>query len=1058
MRAPAPSRPMLIFAVVCSLIACIERGDPTDPTTPKTPNVITVAVRLPVTSLEVGHVVAAAATPLNSAGEAVPSAQVEWSSSDTTVLTVTSNGQVSGRRMGSAVVYAVSEGVAGQGSLTVTDSVPSNVDVQPQSASAAVGTQVQLAAVVTTKTGRVLSGHPVLWSSTDTRYAVVSSTGSVTGAGAGTARIVARASSVADSATIGVSPAPVAALSITPASSTLSAGATLQLTARATDAAGHVLTGRAVAWASSNTSVASISTSGLATGAHLGSTTITATSEGKRATATITVGAGAVAAVTVSPGSLGLAAGNTQQLSARITDAAGNVLTGQSVSWSTSNSGVGTVSSSGLVTGAQTGTATISATAGGRSGNATLIVSAGTISSVTVSPNTLSLTAGGTRQLSATPKDGSGNVLTGQTIAWSSADPAIGAVSSSGMVTAGHAGTTTITAAAGGMHGTAALTVVAGAVSSVSVTPGSASIVAGATQQFAASAKDGSGNVVSGQTITWSTSNAGVAAVSASGLVTGAHTGTATITAASSGESGSATVAVSTGAVNSVTITPASGSVDVGSTIQLTAQLADVAGNAVTGRTITWTSSSPSHATTSSTGLVTGVAEGSANITAAADGKSRSAAITITTPVVAPPPAPAPPPPSGGTQAVWSDRFVGSVGIATHFNYWDLLPYGNNVNQTIASIQNAGFRFIRDGLSVDVNSGSNDRYWGVMRTLTQQGIKLVLVTQPVYLGNNTWVQYPYTNQSNLDSAVARVGAANILAFEGPNEVDNNNGFWGGIPAFGTNAKAYQAAMYAHSKQIAPSITVIGLTTTSAYGSSFIGDISAYMDAGTLHPYPSGGIPTAALASSETALAVLNGANKPWWVTETGYHTAPNATQMLYQPGVSETAQGKYVARLYLDYFNAGIIHTSVYELIDERSDGTNAEMNYGLLHNDGSPKPAYTALKNMLGLLADPGSTYSPSTLSYSLAGATSTIRHALFQKRDGRFYLVLWNDVSVYDTQAKRDISNAPVPVSLTLGSAHNVAVYQPYTQAAAVSTASNATTLSLSVPDHPLIVEINP
>jgi len=406
---------------------------------------------------------------------------------------------------------------------------------------------------------------------------------------------------------------------------------------------------------------------------------------------------------------------------------------------------------------------------------------------------------------------------------------------------------------------------------------------------------------------------------------------------------------------------------------------------------------------------------------------------------------------------VWSDSFVNSVGIATHFNYWDLLPYGNNVNSTISSIKSAGFRFIRDGLSVDVNSGSNDRYWGVMNQLTQQGIKLVLVTQPAYLGNNTWVTYPYTNQSNLDTAVNRVGAAGILAFEGPNEVDNNNGNWGGIPAYGANTKAYQAAMYQHAKAIAPSVNVIGLTVTSAYGASFIGDISSYMDGGTIHPYPSGGIPTGYLTATETASSVLNGAHKPWWVTETGYYTAPNATQNVYQPGVSEQAQGKYISRLYLDYFNAGIVHTSVYEIADEHVNTADAESNYGILHNDGTPKPAYTAIKNLLGLLADPGSSYSPSSLSFSLGGTTSTIRQALFQKRDGRFYLVLWNDVSVYNTSSKTDISNAAVPVTVTFAAPHNVAVYLPYSQAAAISTTSSATTMTVNVPDHPVVLEIN-
>jgi hypothetical protein len=333
----------------------------------------------------------------------------------------------------------------------------------------------------------------------------------------------------------------------------------------------------------------------------------------------------------------------------------------------------------------------------------------------------------------------------------------------------------------------------------------------------------------------------------------------------------------------------------------------------------------------------------------------------------------------------------------------------------------------------------------------------VLVTTPAYLGNNQFVTAPYANQSNLDTAVNRLGASGILAFEGPNEVDNNNAAWGGIPAYGTATKQYQAAMYAHAKQIAPSVSVIGLTTTSAYGSSFIGDISSYMDAGNIHPYPGGGVPTANLSSAENASSVLNGAHKPWWVTETGYYTAPHATVSVYQPGVSEAAQAKYATRLYLDYFNAGIVHTSIYEIADEHVDQNNAEANYGLLHNDGSPKPAYTALKNLLGLLADPGAAFTPTTkLSYTLAGTTSTVRQSLFQKRDGRFYLILWNDVSVYNTSSKTDIANAALPVAVTFATQpRTITRYLPLTSATGTSVPS-AKTVAVSVTDSPVILEI--
>ena len=430
--------------------------------------------------------------------------------------------------------------------------------------------------------------------------------------------------------------------------------------------------------------------------------------------------------------------------------------------------------------------------------------------------------------------------------------------------------------------------------------------------------------------------------------------------------------------------------------------------------------------------------------------------------------------------AVWSDRFVSSVGIATHFNYYDLLPYGHDRAKTIASLVALGVRVVRDGNSVSVTGDSNDPYWNTMAELTKAGIKLVLVTSPTHLRGGAIDALPYLDQRPIDSAVARVGAANILAFEGPNEVDNNNEGWGGKTAYGANARAFQRAMYAHVKQIAPSVTVLGLTTTSAAGARAVGDLSAIMDAGTLHPYPDGDTPSAHLAPMESALSPLNAAKKPWWVTETGYHTAPDATENLYQPGVSELAQAKYIGRIYLDYFAAGIPCTSVYELIDEHDDRSNAEANYGLLFNDGSTKPAYGALKNLLALLADRGATFTPGALDYSLGGATSSIKQSLFEKHDGRFYLVLWNDVPVYSPKSvsgwqgrvrkywervagvdrtSRDISNSPVPVTISLARrARSLTVYAPLKGAVPLSSDSSASSLIVPVPDYPIVVEITP
>src|SRR5438067_7054963 len=111
-----------------------------------------------------------------------------------------------------------------------------------------------------------------------------------------------------------------------------------------------------------------------------------------------------------------------------------NPLTGRVIAWSSDNTTVATVSTSGLVTGKGAGSATITAASGGKSGTSAIAVANVTIASVTVSPASASLFVGQMVQLTATPKDSAGNPLTGQTIVWSSSDTTIAKVSGSGLV------------------------------------------------------------------------------------------------------------------------------------------------------------------------------------------------------------------------------------------------------------------------------------------------------------------------------------------------------------------------------------------------------------------------------------------------------------------------------------------------------------------------------------------------------------------------------------------------------------------------------------------------
>src|SRR5207244_9050456 len=120
-----------------------------------------------------------------------------------------------------------------------------------------------------------------------------------------------------------------------------------------------------------------------------------------------------------------------------------------------------------------------------------------------------------------------------------------------------------------GQSGQASLSVSNVPVATVTVSPASASVTVGQTAQLSATAKDAAGNVLSGRAVTWTSSNSGVVTVSGSGLVTGVAAGSATITAASEGQSGTASISVANVPVATVTVSPASASVTVGQTAQL---------------------------------------------------------------------------------------------------------------------------------------------------------------------------------------------------------------------------------------------------------------------------------------------------------------------------------------------------------------------------------------------------------------------------------------------------------------------------------------------------------
>ena len=261
--------------------------------------VASVFVSPPAASLPVGRAVQLTATPRDSTGAPLTGRALTWLSTNLNVAAVDGSGLVTAQAPGATTIAAVSEGVTGTAALTVTNIPVASVTVTPATGSIAPGQMWQLTATPKDANGTALTGRVVTWVSSATAIATVSVSGLVTGVAAGSTTITATSEGQSGTAAVTVSVVPVATVTVTPGTASIPVGQTGQLTATPKDASGAALTGRVVTWASSNTAVATVSGSGLVTGVAVGSTTITATSEGQSGTAAITV-----TAVVTNPGTV----------------------------------------------------------------------------------------------------------------------------------------------------------------------------------------------------------------------------------------------------------------------------------------------------------------------------------------------------------------------------------------------------------------------------------------------------------------------------------------------------------------------------------------------------------------------------------------------------------------------------------------------------------------------------------------------------------------------------------------------------------------------------------
>ena len=171
-------------------------------------------------------------------------------------------------------------------------------------------------------------------------------------------------------------------------------------------------------------------------------------------------------------------------------------------------------------------------------------------------------------------------------------------------------------------------------VTGIAVSPSTASLAAGGTQQFTATATYSDGSMANvSSTATWTAASTAVATINAAGLATGVAAGSTTMTASFSGSTGTATLTVTAPTVKSIAVSPSAPNITVGVAQQFTATATYTNGvTANVSSTANWTSSSAAVATIGSTGLATAVAVGSSTITASMGGVSGTAMLTVSAP------------------------------------------------------------------------------------------------------------------------------------------------------------------------------------------------------------------------------------------------------------------------------------------------------------------------------------------------------------------------------------------------------------------------------------------
>lgn len=390
-----------------------------------------------------------------------------------------------------------------------------------------------------------------------------------------------------------------------------------------------------------------------------------------------------------------------------------------------------------------------------------------------------------------------------------------------------------------------------------------------------------------------------------------------------------------------------------------------------------------------------------------------------------------------------TSEFVDSLGINIHSAYDDT-PYDEH-DRVIAALRDLGVRHVRDGLMPPTESAARQqRQRAFRRALADAGIRSTVI-----LGR------PGQDPAAFVEAVRGEGGDVLAGIEGPNEHDLS-----GRAGWAAEVRDYQRRLFEAAKadpQVR-GIPLLGPSVGNTRNASAFGDMSAWVDRGSIHAYPGGRAPGTFTDVVGSQTAELFGGKAPV-VTESGYHNAMNVWNG--HPPVPESVAAVYLPRLYLDNFRRGIERAFSYELINAYSNAslTHADSHFGLLRQDFSPKPAATRLRNLVRLIDANAAGGARGALDYTLRGDLRGIERVLLRRADGTFVLALWQKARIFDEYARQFVGVPARTLELRTGPEVAVAAGRPAEGETTAPVAAATHAATITVPgDDVLVVELRP